>query len=103
MPKLIHIQLAERARALLQDEKAWCRGELAVDNSGSPVCPTANTASKGCAYGALVAVAHRMAGDSPGAFDLADVAARHLGGSDAIMRANDKQGHAAVLALLAEL
>ncbi len=40
MSKPIHIQIVAKARSLLQDEKAWCRGELAFDNSGSPVCPT---------------------------------------------------------------
>ena len=103
MSKPIQIQIIEEARSLIQDEKQWCRGELAFDIYGAPVCPTGPTASKWCAYGALVAVSHRMAGDTSRAFDLADVAAKHFGGSDAIMKVNDKQGHAAVLALLDEV
>ena len=86
MSKPIHIQIIEEARSLIQYEKAWCRGELAFDIYGAPVCPTACTASKWCTYGALVAVARNMARDSSRAFDLADVAAKHFGGSDAIMR-----------------
>jgi hypothetical protein len=103
MSKPIQIQIIEMARLLVQDEKKWCRSQMAFDSYGTPVCPTDDTASKWCAYGALVAAAHNMAGDSGRAIDLAAIAVKDFGDCDALMRVNDTQGHAAVLALFDEV
>ena len=103
MSKPIHIQIIEMARLLVNNEKKWCRSEMALDIYGTPVCPTDDTASKWCAYGALVVAAHNMAGDSGSAIDLAAIAVKHFGDCDALMRVNDTKGHAALLALFDEV
>ena len=86
MSKPIHIQIIEMARLLVEDERKWCRSQMAFDSYGTPVCPTDDTASRWCAYGALVAAAHNMAGDSGRAKDLAAIAVKHFGDCDALMK-----------------
>lgn len=102
MSKPIHVQIIEEARALVADENNWCCRQMAFDVYGVPVCATDDQASKLCAYGALIAAAHKMTGDGSRAGYLTATAARHIGGSDALIRVNDTNGHAAVLALFDE-
>ena len=103
MSKPIHFQIIETARLLVQDEKKWCRSQMAFDSNGMAVCPTADAASMWCAYGALVAAAHHMTGNSGRAIDLAGMAVKYFGDCDALMRVNDTKGQAAVLALFDEV
>ena len=86
MSKPIHIEIIEKARSLIQDEKQWCRSEMAFDRYGTPVCATNDAAIKWRAYGALEAAAHKMVGDSGRAIDLAVIAVKHFGDCDALMR-----------------
>jgi len=102
MSKPIHVQIIQAARALVADENNWCCHQMAFDAYGVPVCATDGQASKLCAYGALIAAAHKMTGDGSRAQYLTRLAARHFGRSDALIRVNDTQGHAAVLALFDE-
>ena len=53
MSKPVNVQILERARALIEDERYWCRGDIARDAMGSSVGPTDGSAVKRCALGAL--------------------------------------------------
>ena len=97
MAKPLNIILLERARSLIADKGYWCRGALARDASGTRVHPTASTARKWCAYGALLAAAHELTNDLGQAHSLAAEAARALRGTTSIVTVNDMFGHAAVL------
>ena len=48
MAKPLQIQILERARSLIAEERHWCRGQLAEDASGVSVFPTASSAVKRC-------------------------------------------------------
>lgn len=98
MSKPMHVQIIEEGRALIADEKNWCRRQMAFDVHGAPICADDDKARKLCAYGALIAAAHRTTKDCSLARRLTANAVRHLGGSDALIRVNDTKGHAAVLA-----
>lgn len=102
MSKPIHVQIIEEARALIADKEKWCRRQMALDIDGVPVCANDANARKMCAYGALIAAAHRWTEDSGRAFALTSTAATRFGGSEALIRINDARGHAAVLALFDE-
>jgi hypothetical protein len=52
MSKPLRVQIVERARALIQDERHWCRGELARDANGFSVGPTDSGATRRCDLGA---------------------------------------------------
>jgi len=99
MSKPISRHVIERARMLIADESQWCRGALARDERGRQVDPTDTTARQRCAFGALVAAAFELIGDIKQAHDLANVAARAIRCASALIKTNDTEGHAAVLAL----
>jgi hypothetical protein len=103
MSKPLKVQVIEKARALIEDERHWCRGELARDMNALPVCPTDSRAERRCALGALIAAAYQITNDFSRAHDLAISAVRPLHGSATLVNVNDVRGHAAVLALLDEV
>jgi hypothetical protein len=103
MSKPLRVQIVERARALIQDERHWCRGELARDANGFSVGPTDSGATRRCGLGALIAAAYQVTDDERRAHDLAINALRPLHGSATLVNVNDVRGHEAVLALLDEV
>lgn len=103
MSKPLRVQIVERARALIQDERHWCRGELARGANGFSVGPTDSGATRRCGLGALIAAAYQVTDDDRRAHDLAINALRPLHGSATLVNVNDVRGHAAVLALLDEV
>jgi hypothetical protein len=103
MSKPLKFQIIEKARALIEDERHWCRGELARDASGFSVGPIDSGATRRCGLGALIAAAYQIANDDRRAHDLAINALRPLHGSATLVNVNDVRGHAAVLALLDEV
>ena len=102
MSKPLKIQIIEKARALIEDERHRCRGELARDVNALSVCPTDSRAERRCALGALAA-AYQITNDYSRAHDLAIRAVRPLHGCATLVNVNDVRGHAAVLALLDEV
>jgi hypothetical protein len=100
MTKPLKLQIVERARALIGNERHWCRGELARDADGFSVGPTDCRAVRRCGLGALVTAAYQFTNDYHRAHDLAISAVRPLYGSATLVNVNDVRGHAAVLALL---
>ena len=103
MSKSLKVQLVEKARALIEEERHWCRGELARDINALSVCPTDSRAERRCALGALIAAAYQITNDYSRAHDLAIRAVRPLHGCATLINVNDVRGHAAVLALLDEV
>jgi hypothetical protein len=99
MAKPVRVQILERARALIADERHWCPGDLARDAMGFPVSPIDRTATQRCALGALVAAAQAFTNDPDLAHHLASTAMRPLVGATALTHINDSEGHAAVLDL----
>ena len=75
MSKPLKVQVIEKARALIEDERHWCRGELARDMHALSVCPTDSRAERRCALGALIAAAYQLTNDFGRAHDLAISAA----------------------------
>ena len=63
MSKSLKVQIVEKARALIEDERHWCRGELARDVDALSVRPTDSRAEKRCALGALIAAAYEITKD----------------------------------------
>ena len=103
MSKTLKHQIVEKARALIQDDWHWCRGELARDMNALSVCPTDTRAVRRCALGALIAAAYQITNDLSRAHDLAIDAVRPLHGSATLVNVNNVRGHAAVFALLDEV
>jgi hypothetical protein len=99
MAKPIRVQILERARSLIEDERHWCPGDLARDAMGFPVSPIDASAEQRCALGALVAAAHEFTGDPDLAHHLAATAMRPLVGATSLAHINDAEGHAVVLEL----
>jgi hypothetical protein len=99
MAKPIRIQILERARSLIEDERHWCPGDLARDAMGSPVSPIGASAEQRCALGALMAAAYEFTSDPDLAHSLAATAMRPLVGATSLAHINDAEGHAVVLQL----
>jgi hypothetical protein len=99
MSKPLKFQIIERAKELIQDERHWCRGYLAMDASGDSADPTSSDAVRRCALGALIAAAYQLTNNRIWAYDLALNALRPLCGSNTVVLTNDHRGHAEVLAL----
>ena len=74
MSKTLKVQVIEKARALIEDERHWCRGELARDVNASSICPTDSGAERRCALAALMAAAYQITNDLSRAYDLAKIA-----------------------------
>lgn len=102
MSRPLKLQVVETARALIEDERYWCRNELARDVNGHSVDPTDPRAVRRCGLGALIAAAHQITNDRRRAYEVAVTALRPLNGSTTLVMTNDIRGHAAVLALLDE-
>lgn len=102
MSKPLKLQIIKNARSLIEDERHWCRGELARDADGLSVDPTFSRATRRCALGALVYAAYQLTNDHWQAYELGINALRPQYGSATLVRVNDVRGHAAVLALLDE-
>jgi hypothetical protein len=101
--KSLKVRIVEQARTLIEDERHWCRGELARDANGLSVSPTDSCAERRCALGALIAAAYRMTYNLDHAHNLALKAVRPLYATATLISINDLRGHAAVLALLDEV
>jgi hypothetical protein len=99
MAKPIKVQIIERARALIADERHWCPGDLARDRMGYSVSPTDRDAKQRCALGALTAAAYEITGDPGQAHDLAMTAMRPYIGATQLTHINDAEGHSATLTL----
>jgi hypothetical protein len=97
--KSLRVQILERARALIADERHWCPRDLARDARGFAISPTDDDAVQRCALGALIAAAHELTGDPALARHLAATAVRPLVGPTALTHINDAEGHPAALAL----
>ena len=102
MSRPLKSQIVERARLLIEDERHWCRNELARDANGCSVDPTDQMAVRRCGLGALIAAAYQITNDHRQAHDLAIGALRPLHGSTTLVMINDIRGHSAVLALFDE-
>jgi hypothetical protein len=99
MAKPTRLQILERARALIEDERHWCPGDLARDARGLSICPTDSNAAQRCALGALLAAAHQLMGDFKSAQEVAKIAMRPIIGAASLTHINDIDGHAAILTL----
>jgi hypothetical protein len=99
MAKPTRLQILERARALIEDERHWCPGDLARDARGFSIAPIDSNAEQRCALGALVAAAYQFTGDSHSAQEVATMAMRPIIGATSLTHINDIEGHAAILAL----
>jgi hypothetical protein len=102
MAKPLKFQIIERAKELIQDERHWCRGYLAIDGFGVSADPTSREAVRRCALGALIAAAYQLTNSREQSFELAANALRPLYGSNTVVLVNDHKGYAAVLALFDE-
>ena len=103
MARTIQIQIVERARALIADERHWCRGHLAQSASGLSVSPISASAVKRCALGAVITAAYQLTRNFNVAYDLAHKVLRPHYGTATLVHVNDMRGHAAVLALFDEV
>src|SRR4029453_6031593 len=103
MARPLQIQIVERARVLIADGQHWCRGDLARDINGEEVSPTAASAVRWCALGAVIAAAYELTHDLKAAHDLALKALRPKYGTATLVGVNDMRGHPDVLALLDEV
>jgi hypothetical protein len=99
MTKPLTFQIIARAKELIQDERHWCRGYMAIDERGVGVDPTSKQAVKRCALGALLAAAYELVNDKTSAYELGVNALHPLCGSNGVVVLNDHSGHAAVVAL----
>src|SRR5689334_18485832 len=102
MAKPLKVQIIAKAKELIQEERHWCRGYLAVDAHGDSADPTSSEAVRRCALGALIAAGYQLTSDRVRAYDLAVNALRPLCGSNTVVLVNDHRGHARVLALFDE-
>jgi hypothetical protein len=103
MSNPLKVQIIKRARALIEDERHWCRNELARDANGRSLDPTDRSAARRCGLGALIAAAYEITNDHRCAQELAIGALRLTCGSSTLVNVNDTRGHAAVLALFDEV
>jgi hypothetical protein len=103
MSKPLKVQIVERARALIENERHWCRNELAREANGRSMDPTDRSVVRRCGLGALMAAAYEITSDHRRTQDLAINALRPTCGSSTLVNINDMRGHAAVLALFDEV
>ena len=99
MAKPAQLLILERARALIEDGRHWCPGDLARDARGFSVSPTDSNAEQRCALGAILAAAYQFTGDLDRAQEVAMVAMRPVIGATSLTHVNDAEGHAAILNL----
>jgi hypothetical protein len=97
--KPARLLILERARALIEDGRHWCPGDLARDARGLSVNPTDSNAEQRCALGAILAAAYQFTGDLDRAQEIAMVAIRPVIGATSLTHVNDAEGHATILNL----
>ena len=103
MSRPLKVQIVERARELIADEKHWCRRHLALDKNGVVVSPTSARAVKLCGLGAVIAAAYPLTHDYDAAHRLGHEALRPHYSPATLIYLNDIRGHSAVLALFDEV
>jgi len=103
LSRSLKFQIVEQARALIADEKHWCRHHLGVDVNGLAVSTTSAKAVKRCGLGAVIAAAYQLTHDYDAAHRLGHEALRPRYGAATLIYVNDTRGHAAVLALFDEV
>ncbi len=103
MAKPLKLQIVERAKELIQNERHWCRGYLALDASGGSADPTDERAVRRCALGALIAAAYQLTKDMVLARQWAEKALLPVCGSTMLIVMNDHRGRTAVLTLFDDL
>ena len=96
MSRPLKVQIVERARTLIADEKHWCRRHLAEDKNG--VSPTSGSVVKRCGLGAVIAAAYELTNDYDAAHLLGHEVLRPHYSPATLIHVNDIRGHAAVLA-----
>jgi hypothetical protein len=94
MTRPARLLILQRARALIEDERDWCPGDLARDARGFSVSPIDSNAD-----GAILAAAYQFTGDLDRAKEIAMVAMRPVIGPTSLTHVNDWEGHAAILDL----
>ena len=103
MSRSLKFQIVEQARALIADEKHWCRHHPGEDVNGLAVSTTSAKAVKRCGLGAVIAAAYQVTHDFDAADQLGYEALRPRYGAATVIYVNDTKGHAAVLALFDEV
>jgi len=99
MTRPARLLILQRARALIEDERDWCPGDLARDARGFPVSPTDSNAEQRCAVGAILAAAYQFTGDLDRVKEVAMVAMRPVIGPTSLTDVSDSECHAAILNL----
>lgn len=87
------------ARAVIENPAHWCQGNMAVDWQGNEVAPNDPNAIRHCAEGALCKVADQPYGLDYDLSSLLNDAADILFGIADFVEINDRNGHAAILAV----
>ncbi len=72
MSKPLVLQVAERARALINDPRTWTQDAMARTRSNRHCGPTDASAVRYCAYGAILRAANDVGGDHDRSQHLAD-------------------------------
>ena len=104
MTTTVQKQVLINARALIADPAHWTSGTLACTANGWPVAWDDRSASKWCAQGAIYRAASDLLGDQKEATRIGNEVANNICPRRWLSRPplpilNDKQGHAAVLAV----
>jgi hypothetical protein len=60
MARQLQVQIMERARALVADERHWCRGQLAENARGQVVLPISANAVRRRGLGAVIDAAFQL-------------------------------------------
>ena len=94
----VHVQVLRKARELISDPARWTQGAYARDESGFEVSSTWEAACCWCALGAIIKTAREMKARVGVTTDVISTLYRHSAGRP-VFEVNDKEGHAAVLAL----
>jgi hypothetical protein len=95
------VALLGKARALIDDPRAWCRGTLARNGAGYSVSPIAENAVAWCAIGAIEHFDDYHARTRDAANSWLDRAASLLDGTEDSWHYNDASGrkHAEIMQL----
>jgi hypothetical protein len=108
MSKPLVLQVAERARGLIEDSRSWTQFAIARTGNNRHCEPTDAKAARFCAYGAILKAAYDTAGSDDQAQRLADQTAMPIMGRDSpysafeeLIAINDGQRATARKALLA--
>ena len=103
MSRSLKFQIVEQARALIADEKHWCRHHLGEDVNGLAVSTTSAKAVKRCGLGAVIAAAYELTNDYDAAHLLGHEVLRPHYSPSTVIHVNDVRGRAAVLAMFDEV